>query len=103
MQSERHSSHAGHAHAQLETADRGHASYAQAGPHHGGHGHMMHEASAETLAAYQYELAAARPAPGGKLVTVELEARETSREFIPGQPTVAWGWDRERPGARRAG
>ena len=66
--------------------------------HHGGHGHMAHEPSAETLEAYSVALAAAQPAPGGKVVTVDLDARETEWEFVPGRPTRAWGYNGQVPG-----
>ena len=65
---------------------------------HGGHGHMVHEPSAETLAAYQAALDAARPAPGGRVVTVDLDAREVEWEFVPGRPTRAWGYNGQVPG-----
>ncbi|HEU0298769.1 MAG TPA: multicopper oxidase domain-containing protein, partial [Longimicrobium sp.] len=59
---------------------------------------MVHEPSAETLAAYRVALDAARPAPGGRVVTVELDARETEWEFIPGRATRAWGYNGQVPG-----
>ena len=67
---------------------------------HGGavEGILIHEPSADALAAYRQSLAAAEPDPGGSVVTVELEAREMEWEFVPGQPTGAWGYDGRVPG-----
>jgi FtsP/CotA-like multicopper oxidase with cupredoxin domain len=66
--------------------------------HHGGHGHMVHEPSGETLAAYQQAYDEAQPAPGGRVVAVDLDAREMEWEFAPGRPTRAWGYNGQVPG-----
>lgn len=65
---------------------------------HGAHGAGMHEPSAETIAAYQREFDAAQPAPGGKVVTVDLEASEVEWEFARGRWTRAWGYNGQVPG-----
>jgi FtsP/CotA-like multicopper oxidase with cupredoxin domain len=65
---------------------------------HAVHGIMIHEPSAETIAAYQRAYDAAQPAPGGRVVTIDLEAREMEWEFVPGRPTHAWGFNGQVPG-----
>ena len=75
----------------------------ETGSHHHGHSHgasahAVHEPTAETLAAYRRAYDDARPAPGGKVVTVELEAREIDWEFVPGRPTRAWAYNGGIPG-----
>jgi FtsP/CotA-like multicopper oxidase with cupredoxin domain len=72
-------------------------------PGHTAHGRavegiVIHEPSPDAVAAYRHALAAAEPDPGGRVVSVELEARETEWEFVPGQPTRAWGYDGRVPG-----
>lgn len=41
---------------------------------------------------------AAVPAPGRRVVQVDLDAREVDWEFSPGQVTRAWGFDGRIPG-----
>ena len=71
---------------------------------HAHHGHgagppvMHHAPPADALAAYTRAYEAARPAPGGLVVAVALEARETEWEFVPGTRTRAWGYDGQVPG-----
>lgn len=70
---------------------------------HGGHDHgsgpvMVHEPRGGVEAAYRVAFDAAQPAPGGRVVRVELEARETEWEFVPGRRTPAWGYDGQVPG-----
>jgi FtsP/CotA-like multicopper oxidase with cupredoxin domain len=65
---------------------------------HGGHGTMRHEPTPETLGAYNQALGDATPGPGGRVVAVELEARETDWEFVPGRGTRAWGYNGQVPG-----
>jgi FtsP/CotA-like multicopper oxidase with cupredoxin domain len=83
MKNEMHHGH-GHAH--------GH-SHGQ-----GAHGSMKHEPTAETLAAYNDAYGSAQPAPGGRIISVELEASEIEWEFIPGRRTSAWGYNGTVPG-----
>lgn len=64
---------------------------------HGGH-HSMHEPSADAAMLYEQALLAAQPVPGGRVVQVELEARPTEWEFVPGQQTQAWGYNGQIPG-----
>ena len=83
------SDHARHAH-----TDHGHDAH-----RHGAGGPVMHHAPpADARAAYTRAYDAARPAPGGRVVTVDLEAREADWEFVPGRPTRAWGYDGQVPG-----
>ena len=65
---------------------------------HAAHAGMVHEPSAETLAAYRKVYQAAQPAAGGRIVTIDLEAREMEWEFVDGQWTRAWGYDGQIPG-----
>jgi FtsP/CotA-like multicopper oxidase with cupredoxin domain len=62
------------------------------------HSHHVHAPAPDAREAYDRAYAAAEPAPGGKVVTVELEARETEWEFVPGQRTRAWGYNGQVPG-----
>lgn len=62
------------------------------------HGHHHHEPAADAADAYQAAYDAAQPARGGKVVRVELEARETAWEFVPGRLTSAWGYNGTVPG-----
>jgi FtsP/CotA-like multicopper oxidase with cupredoxin domain len=73
--------------------------------HHGHHvhGHGAHEPMAHTPAAdaarlYEQAFLAAQPVPGGRVVRVDLEARETEWEFVPGRRTRAWGYNGQVPG-----
>ena len=67
------------------------------GAHHR-HGGVVHAPPADASAAYDRALRAAEPAPGGRVVHVDLEARETEWEFTPGHATRAWGYDGQVPG-----
>ena len=73
--------------------------------HHGdahGHGahaaHAMHTAPADAAAAHADALLAAQPARGGRVVTIDLEAREADWEFVPGKPARVWAYDGWVPG-----
>jgi FtsP/CotA-like multicopper oxidase with cupredoxin domain len=65
---------------------------------HSAHGTMKHEPSAETLAGYRLAYVTAQPSPGGRIVTVNLDAQETDWEFVPGHVTRAWGYNGQVPG-----
>ena len=65
---------------------------------HGGHGGVVHTPAADALAAYRQAYDAAKPGPGGKVVAVDIEAREMEWEFIPGRRTRAWGYNGQVPG-----
>ena len=84
MRSHSHQEHADHDHEQHH--------------HHGHHGGMAHEPSADTLAAYELALQDARPAPGGRSLSVDLTAREVEWEFVAGRRTRAWGYNGQIPG-----
>jgi FtsP/CotA-like multicopper oxidase with cupredoxin domain len=61
-------------------------------------GHAMHAPAADAADAYQRAREAAQPAPGGKVVRVDLEAGEMMWEFVDGQQTRAWGYNGQTPG-----
>lgn len=83
MNGHSHHHHAGHGH--------GHG--------HGAHGaHAMHTPSSDAIAEHAGALEAARPAPGGRVVHVDLTAREADWEFIPGKPARVWSYDGWVPG-----
>ena len=86
-------SHAHGSHASADSPGHGHVGH----QHHRG-GPVVHAPAPEALAGYERAYDAARPAPGGRVVGVALEARETAWEFIPGRPTPAWGYDGRIPG-----
>jgi FtsP/CotA-like multicopper oxidase with cupredoxin domain len=66
--------------------------------HHAHGGHAAHVPAPDALAAYDRAYQIAQPATGGRVVVVELEARETDWEFVPGQKTRAWGYNGQVPG-----
>jgi FtsP/CotA-like multicopper oxidase with cupredoxin domain len=76
----------------------GHAAHDQGAHGHAGHGAVMHAPPADALGAYTRAYDAARPEPGGAVVTVDLEAREVDWEFTPGRATRAWGFNGQVPG-----
>ena len=67
---------------------------------HGAHrqGSVAHEPSAGADHAYRQACTAAQPDPGGRVIRVELEAREVDWEFVPGTRTRAWGYNGQIPG-----
>ena len=67
---------------------------------HSAHAHhpVMHEPSADALAAYRRAYDAAQPDPGRTVVSVDLEARETDWEHAPGRFIRAWGYNGQVPG-----
>jgi FtsP/CotA-like multicopper oxidase with cupredoxin domain len=65
---------------------------------HGAHGGVTHEPTAQTLSAYRDAYQTARPAPGGRVVAVDLEAREVEWEFVEGRRTRAWAYNGRIPG-----
>jgi FtsP/CotA-like multicopper oxidase with cupredoxin domain len=66
--------------------------------HHHAGGSVHHAPAAGAFGAYTVAHDAARPAPGGRVVAVDLEAAEFDWEFAPGRPTRAWGYNRQVPG-----
>jgi FtsP/CotA-like multicopper oxidase with cupredoxin domain len=64
----------------------------------GAHGPVHHQAPDDWERAYRRAYEAAQPAPGRKVVRVDLEAREMNWEFVPGISTRAWGFDGQVPG-----
>ena len=59
---------------------------------------MHHAPPADALASYTRAYDAAQPAPGGRVVAVDLDAREMDWEFVPGRATRAWGYNGQVPG-----
>ncbi|HEU4631597.1 MAG TPA: multicopper oxidase domain-containing protein, partial [Gemmatimonadaceae bacterium] len=98
MRHDAHEDHASHDHASHYHASHDHASHAHGSHAHGSHGGVMHAPAADMLAAYTHAREGAQPAPGGKVVSVDLEARETDWEFVPGVRTRAWGYNGQVPG-----
>jgi len=70
------------------------------GHHHGHHGHgaVVHGAPIDAAVAYTRAIEAAVPDPGRSVVRVDLDARETDWEFMPGHVTRAWGFNGQVPG-----
>ncbi|HEX3157191.1 MAG TPA: multicopper oxidase family protein [Gemmatimonadaceae bacterium] len=58
----------------------------------------MHAPPPDALAAHERAREAAQPAPGGRVITVDLEAKEMDWEFVPGRRTRAWGYNGQVPG-----
>jgi FtsP/CotA-like multicopper oxidase with cupredoxin domain len=65
---------------------------------HAGHEVMVHEPPPEAAAAYRRAFDDARPAPGGAVVRVDLEAREADWRFTPGRAVRAWTFNGQVPG-----
>jgi FtsP/CotA-like multicopper oxidase with cupredoxin domain len=59
---------------------------------------MIHAPSGDTPAAYQRAYREAQPEPGGMVVRVDLEARESDWEFTSRRPTRAWTFNGQVPG-----
>ena len=97
MPNDTHHGHEGHEH--HEHGSGGHGAHG-----HGAHGHgagapvMHHGPPADAAAAYARAYDAARPEAGGKVVTVDLDARDTDWEFVAGRVTRAWGYNGQVPG-----
>ncbi len=66
--------------------------------HHHADGSVHHAPAADAPGAYTKAHDAAQPAPGGRVVTVDLEAAEFDWEFSPGQASRAWGYNGQVPG-----
>ena len=66
--------------------------------HDSHHRRAAHGPPTDWRAAYATAYAAAEPAPGGRLVAVDLDAREVDWEFRPGRATRAWGFNGQVPG-----
>lgn len=95
MSRESHDHHGGHDH-----GSHGHAHEAHGAHAHGGHAHgtVVHGAAADAAVAYTHAVEAAVPESGRSVVKVDLEARETNWEFVPGHATRAWGFNGQVPG-----
>ena len=93
-----HDAHAHDAHAHDAHAHEAHAHGAHAHGAHAHGAHAMHTAPADAEAAHADAYAAAQPMAGGRVVTVNLEAREGEQELVPGKRTRVWGYDGQVPG-----
>ena len=62
------------------------------------HGVVNNESGAATHAAYDHELRHSHPAPGRRILSLELEASEIEWEYSPGRPSRAWAYNRQVPG-----
>lgn len=65
---------------------------------HGSHGPVVHAPPADAKVAYDAAFDAARPDADHRVVEVDIEARETNWEFIPGRATKAWTFNGQVPG-----
>jgi FtsP/CotA-like multicopper oxidase with cupredoxin domain len=77
-------------------AHRAGETHTQARHEHGMH--PEHTLAPDAVDAYHRARDSARPASGGSVVSVDLEARETEWEFAPGRPARAWGYNGQVPG-----
>lgn len=75
-----------------------HSHHAHGTPHHHAGASVHHAPTADALGAYAMARDAAQPAPGGRVVTVDLEAAEFDWEFSPGRVSRAWGYNGQVPG-----
>lgn len=89
MSPESHDHHSSHDH-----HDHGHGH----GHGHGGHGPVVHGTHGDVAVSYNNAEEAAVPDPGRSVVNVDLDARETEWEFVPGHKTKAWGFNGQVPG-----
>ena len=82
----------------LESPVPDHAQHGHGTHHHHAGGSVHHAPAPDALGAYTMAHDAARPAPGGRVVTIDLEAAELYWEFAPGRSTRAWGYNGQVPG-----
>ena len=66
--------------------------------HHAHGAHAMHAPPADAVTAHAAAYAAAQPAPGGRVIAVDLEAREADHEFVKGRTARAWTYNGSVPG-----
>ena len=64
--------------------------------HH--HSDQHHQPPADARERYQRAFEAAHPDPGGRIVSLELDARECDWTFAPGQSVAGWGYNGQVPG-----
>ena len=93
-----HSEHHQHSTDDHSQGHAAHAAHAHVAHDHGSHGAMIHAPSGDTPAAYQRAYREAQPEPGGMVVRVNLEARESDWEFTSRRPTRAWTFNGQVPG-----
>lgn len=62
------------------------------------HGHTAHIPAPDATESYERAYHAAQPVPGGRVVAIDLEAREMDWEFVAGRTTRAWGYNGQTPG-----
>src|SRR5687768_4523038 len=85
--------HEHHAHSSHEHQSHGHSAHA-----HGGHGPVVHAPSRTAAGDYQRAYEQAEPEPGGRVVRVEVEAREVDWTFASGRSTRVWAFNGQVPG-----
>jgi FtsP/CotA-like multicopper oxidase with cupredoxin domain len=66
--------------------------------HHHEHGAVVHEPAADAGEAYRRAYEAAQPDQGRRVISIELEARETDWSFVSGSTVRAWGYNGQIPG-----
>ena len=99
MSRDSHHDHAGHGHGAHDQRAHGHAAHEHEAHGHGAGAPVMHNAPpADSLVAYTRAYEAAVPERGRSVVQVDIEARETEWEFVPGRRTSAWGYNGQIPG-----
>ncbi|HJP85720.1 MAG TPA: multicopper oxidase family protein [Gemmatimonadaceae bacterium] len=92
MSPESHEHHGSHDHHGHEHGGHDHGGHAH------GHGPVAHGVRDDVAVTYMRAVEAAIPDPGCSVVKVDLEARETEWEFVPGYKTRAWGFNGQVPG-----
>jgi FtsP/CotA-like multicopper oxidase with cupredoxin domain len=76
-----------------------HADHGQVFPtHHSAHAPVEHTVPTSAAASHEQARRSAGPAPGRKVVRMELDAREIVWRFTPGRATSAWGFGGQIPG-----
>jgi FtsP/CotA-like multicopper oxidase with cupredoxin domain len=90
--------HGAHEHGAHEHGAHEHGAHEHHAYDHNNVGPVAHAPAAEALAGYRQAYAAAEPAPGGRVIEVDLEAGETEWEFIAGKKTLAWAYNGQVPG-----
>jgi FtsP/CotA-like multicopper oxidase with cupredoxin domain len=92
-----HDGHSGHATHTPE--EHQHGEHRHGGRvHDHGHGPVVHGVADDAAAAYTAAYEEAVPDVGRSVVEIDLEAREVQWEFVPGRPTLAWGFNGQIPG-----
>ena len=97
MQRDAHHDHSAHHPGAHEHDTHAHGSHAHGSHGHGSHG-LVHAPGPDAREAYTRAYDAAQPAPGGRVVSVALEAGVSDWEFVPGRRTQVWSYNGQVPG-----